>query len=79
MKKILLGLSGALMTVGAAWVVAQENLPPADAKPMTKPTLEEQYSYAIGLDMGTCNFVDVIRRLDHGEPHGWHSGRAYRR
>lgn len=52
MKKMLFGLTGALLTVGAAWVVAQENLPAVGGKPAKQATIEEQYSYAIGLDMG---------------------------
>ncbi len=53
MKKIGLAVSGLVLTVGAAWVVAQESLPAAADKSAPKASLEQQYSYAIGLDMGT--------------------------
>ncbi|MEM8945976.1 MAG: FKBP-type peptidyl-prolyl cis-trans isomerase [Planctomycetota bacterium] len=52
MKKLALGACGVILAAGAAWVVAQESLP---ANPAAQPaaTIAEQYSYAIGLDMGT--------------------------
>ncbi len=53
MKRTLIGLSGALLTLGGAWVVAQETLPASGTKqPAGKPTTAELYSYAIGIDMG---------------------------
>ncbi len=53
MKRTVLGACGVLLTVGAAWVVAQETLPASGTKqPTGKPTTAELYSYAIGLDMG---------------------------
>lgn len=54
MKKFVLGASGVLLAAGAAWVVAQETLPATGApQPTGEVTIEDQYSYAIGLDMGT--------------------------
>ncbi len=54
MTKIALGVSGILLAAGAAWVVAQETLPGAEAQPAVgEATIASQYSYAIGLDMGT--------------------------
>jgi len=61
MRKIALSTGCVLMAVGAAWVVAQETLPDggsatkqaAGQLAADKPTDAEQYSYAIGLDMGT--------------------------
>lgn len=42
-----------MLAVGAAWAVAQETLPRKGAvQAAAKPTIENQYSYAIGLDMG---------------------------
>ena len=53
MKRTLIGLGGALLTLGGAWVVAQETLPASGTKqPAGKPTTAELYSYAIGIDMG---------------------------
>ncbi|NOZ39024.1 MAG: FKBP-type peptidyl-prolyl cis-trans isomerase [Planctomycetes bacterium] len=53
MKRIVLSACGVLLTIGAAWVVAQETLPAREAKqPVSKPTTAELYSYAIGVDMG---------------------------
>jgi len=55
MTRTLLGVSGVLLTIGGAWVVAQETLPASGTKqkqPASKPTQAELYSYAIGLDMG---------------------------
>ncbi len=53
MSRIALGISGLLLAAGAAWVVAQETLPATEAKqPAAKATIANQYSYAIGLDMG---------------------------
>lgn len=56
MKRIVLGACGVLLTIGAAWVVAQETLPAGGAKQPAnsfhKPTTAELYSYAIGVDMG---------------------------
>ncbi len=58
MKRIVLGVSGVLLTICGAWVVAQETLP-AGGTPSSgtkqlasKPTTAELYSYAIGIDMG---------------------------
>ena len=53
MKRTLIGLCGALLTLCGAWVVAQETLPASGTKqPVGKPTQAELYSYAIGIDMG---------------------------
>ncbi len=53
MKKTFLGAAGVLLTIGA-WAVAQETLPASGTKQLAgKPTQEELYSYAIGLDMGS--------------------------
>ena len=53
MNRTVLGACGVLLTVGAAWVVAQEPLPASGTKqPAEKPNVEAQYSYAIGLSMG---------------------------
>jgi len=57
MKRTLLGAGCVLLTVGAAWVIAQETLPLDGAAHLTgngaaaKPTIKNQYSYALGLDM----------------------------
>jgi len=54
MRRTILAICGVLLTVGGAWVVAQETLPASGTKqPAGKPTTTELYSYAIGLDMGT--------------------------
>ena len=50
MKTIVIGICGSLILLGAAWVLAAEDLPEAEAS--LAPSLTEQYSYAIGLDMG---------------------------
>ena len=53
MKRTALAASCVLLAIGAAWVVAQETLPVGGAaEPAAKPTIEGQYSYAIGLEMG---------------------------
>jgi len=53
MKKTTLGTCGVLLTIGTAWVVAQETLPASGTKQTAnKPTQAELYSYAIGLEMG---------------------------
>ena len=54
MRRTLLGVSGALLAIVGSWVVAQESLPLNGAKPQAQQaSVEDQYSYAIGLDMGT--------------------------
>ena len=56
MKRIMIGVGGLMLCIGGAWVVAQEDLP--QKKELATPTgfsatsLEDQYSYAIGLDIG---------------------------
>lgn len=53
MSKTIAIVSAAILGIGAAWVVAQETLPAAGGtRPAAKPTIEDHYSYAIGLDMG---------------------------
>lgn len=53
MKRTIFGAGCVLVAIGAAIVVAQETLPlNGAAQPSAKPTVENQYSYAIGLDMG---------------------------
>ena len=54
MKRTLLAAFGVMLTVGTAWVVAQETLPASATKQTAeKPTVEAQYSYAIGFNMGS--------------------------
>ncbi|MGI9427117.1 MAG: FKBP-type peptidyl-prolyl cis-trans isomerase [Bythopirellula sp.] len=58
MRRTLLGMSGALLVILGGWVVAQETLPVNGAKqpaqqPAQQASVTDQYSYAIGLDMGT--------------------------
>jgi len=77
MNRMVLGASGALIAIGAAWVVAQETLPPS-GKPQTpasaEATVADQYSYAIGLEMGTSfrssetplNVENVLAGLQDG-------------
>ena len=48
MKRTIILSLGLLLILGGAWVVAQEDLPPAK----TRASVADQYSYAIGLDMG---------------------------
>jgi len=57
MKRTFFGAGCVLVAIGAAIVVAQETLPlngapAADPATAKKPTVENHYSYAIGLDMG---------------------------
>ena len=42
---------GLLTCLGGAWVIAQENLPQSTPEAKS-PTVTDQYSYAIGLDIG---------------------------
>ena len=54
MKRMTLGASCGLLAVGAAWVVAQKTLPVNGAvQSAAQPTIESQYSYAIGLEMAS--------------------------
>ena len=54
MKRVLLGTSGLLLAVVGGWVIAQETLPAVgDKQPAAKPTVADQYSYALGLDIGS--------------------------
>jgi FKBP-type peptidyl-prolyl cis-trans isomerase FklB len=49
-----LGVGSVLLVIGTSWVIAAENLPDQDENmPAEKTNTTEQYSYAIGLDMGT--------------------------
>ena len=48
MKRTIILSLGLLLIFGGAWVVAQEDLPQASSK----LSVADQYSYAIGLDMG---------------------------
>ncbi len=74
MKTLGLAVCGLFLTVGAAWVVAQETSPAAVENSTAKASLEQQYSYAIGLDMGTqfrkrdtpLNIEQVIAGLQDG-------------
>ena len=58
MNKFFIGTCGVLLTACAAWVVAQETMPAGSAakgsgtQAASPGSLAEQYSYAIGLDMG---------------------------
>lgn len=64
MKRTLLGACCVVLTIGAAWVVAQEKAPVGDAKQKAESaTLEQKYSYALGLDMAT-NFSTRKIKLD---------------
>lgn len=60
MKTIAIGICGSLILLGAAWVLAEDDLPETEASPapsstdqsLTDQSLTDQYSYAIGLDIG---------------------------
>lgn len=72
MKRTLLGACCVVLTIGAAWVVAQEKATVGDAKQQVgqakqavakSATLEQKYSYAIGHDLGS-NFRAREIKLD---------------
>lgn len=60
MKKIAV-ISCLLLSIVTVGVIAQENLPVA--QPKAKPLNAQQYSYAIGLDIGK-NFLEMEVQLD---------------
>jgi FKBP-type peptidyl-prolyl cis-trans isomerase len=62
MKVKVLALLACVASASAAWVLAQEGLPPGpgQAAPELPPTDQRHYSYAIGLDIGASFRADGL-------------------